>query len=387
MTQKRESDTWQFLQANSYRCKWQLQNSSWKTSNSQRFVKPCALRHRLLVYSVSANSTLCGAVVGRAVERQCSSYSTRFFGRNGLWLPLTQIFLLGSEVPTPILFFLEALTKNHPPATVAQVSLNHSDTMLDRVGCSTLFCFFWLGNILPRGTEETTPAGAMQFRLNHSGTLLGQSQLLDTAVFIHGAFDFWRYHKIASNGEKFKLFNLKHGLKTQQDFPQPGDWSHWSHQICGNASKYHKIAGHGGNFKLLKPPNISKYVAMIAGHEGKFNLLKPPNMWQRGNAWKYRTSALHKIVSNGGTLNLLKTPNIWQCLKIPTKNVSHGSHTYFASFENTTRLPATGEHVNYWSHQSAATCENTTRLQGTGVNLSYWSHPISPNMWQCLQIP
>ena len=57
-----------------------------------------------------------------------------------------------------------------------------------------------------------------------------------------------------------------HGGKFNLSIPQPGDLSHWSHQICRTAWKYHKIAGQEENFKLLKPPNISKYVAMIAGH-------------------------------------------------------------------------------------------------------------------------
>ena len=218
--------------------------------------------------------------------------------------------------------------------------------------------------------------------------------------------DVWKYHKIAGHGP-----NILHDLKTQQDFPQPGDLSHWSHQICGNAWKYHKVAGHGENFKLLKPPNISKYVAMIAGHGGKFDLLKPPSMWQRGNAWKYRTSAVQKIVSNEGALNLLKAPNIWQCLKIPTKNVSHGSHPIFCKFWKYHKIASNGgarkllkppKCGNVWRYHRiaghggkfkllkppnitkyVAMFVNTTRLQATREHLSYWS---TPNIWPYLRI-
>ena len=179
----------------------------------------------------------------------------------------------------------------------------------------------------------------------------------------------------------------------------------------------------GKKIKVLKPPKITKYVAMSENTTRWQAKGENFTYWSnqiRGNAWKYRTIPGHKIVSNGKTLNLLKTSDMWQfwkiaqCLKIPTKDVSHGNTTRFSAtelsiFEGTTRLPATGKNLSYsiWSHQHG-NFENTTRLQATGEHLSYWSHPIfghiwgytkfttnggifkslkPPNMWQCLKIP
>ena len=121
----------------------------------------------------------------------------------------------------------------------------------------------------------------------------------------------WKYHKIAGHGP-----NILQDLRTQQDFRQPGHLSHWSNQICGNVWKYHKIAGHGKKFKVLKPPKITKYVAMSENTTRWQATGKNLTCWSnqiRGNAWKYRTIPGHKIVSNGKILNLLKTSDMWQC--------------------------------------------------------------------------
>ena len=146
----------------------------------------------------------------------------------------------------------------------------------------------------------------------------------------------------------------------------------------------------GRKFKLLKPPNILPYL----------------NIQQ-----KYRTSAVHKIVSNGETLNLLKTPNIWQCWKIPTKNVSHGSHPIFCKFWKYHKIASNGgtrkllkppKCGNVWNYHKiaghrgkfkllkppnitkyVAMFVNTLRLQATREHLSYWS---TPNIWPYLKI-
>ena len=237
--------------------------------------------------------------------------------------------------------------------------------------------------------------------------------------------------------------NILQDLRTQQDFQQPGHLSHWSNHICGNVWKYHKIAAHAREkFKVLKPPKITKYVAMSENTTRWQATGENLTYWSnqiRGNAWKYRTIPGHKIVSNGKTLNLLKTSDMWQCwkiaqcLKIPTKDVSHGNTTRFSAtelsiFEGTTRLPATEKNLTYsiWNHQHGnvwkyhkiaghgpnilhnlktqqnilpylkiqqdfqprgniwiiedtkyvTMFENTTRLQATGKSLSCWSHPM-----------
>ena len=121
------------------------------------------------------------------------------------------------------------------------------------------------------------------------------------------------------------------------------------------------------NWKYWSHPNITKYVATFENTTRWQATGENLTYWSnqiRGNAWKYRTIPGHKIVSNGKTLNLLKTSDMWQCwkiaqcLKIPTKDVSHGNTTRFSAtelsiFEGTTRLPATEKNLTYsiWSHQ------------------------------------
>ena len=245
---------------------------------------------------------------------------------------------------------------------------------------------------------------------------------LSSSIWSHPQGNVWKYHKIAGNGP-----NILQDLRTQQDFQQPGHLSHWSNHICGNVWKYHKIAAHAREkFKVLKPPKITKYVAMSENTTRWQATGENLTYWSnqiRGNAWKYRTIPGHKIVSNGKTLNLLKTSDMWQCwkiaqcLKIPTKDVSHGNTTRFSAtelsiFEGTTRLPATEKNLTYsiWNHQHTAMFENTTRLQATDpIFCTIWKHNKifchiwkynkifsreetfellkTPNMWQCSRIP
>ena len=154
----------------------------------------------------------------------------------------------------------------------------------------------------------------------------------------------------------------------------------------------------GKKFKVLKPPKITKYVAMSENTtrwQAKGENLTYWSNQIRGNAWKYRTIPGHKIVSNGKTLNLLKTSDMWQCwkiaqcLKIPTKDVSHGNTTRFSAtelsiFEGTTRLPATGKNLSYsiWSHQHGNVWKYH-KIAGHGGTLKLLK---PPNIWPYLRI-